>query len=418
MAMFLLRRWVRPNTEAGEPVMKNLELRRSPQGRKLQGLLVELEKSIASLREALQLAREPAQSGLCSLRTSTPSSLSVTALPGNRERFQVKSNRVILDHLYHTLSREVGCPCHFIHLCLRSVSVDLWDSILRWLMGPGSICSLFVTLNLKTSMDTYRHVDQHPLHLTVSGSGSGNMGGMPRACVPTPPHTGCSPPPCSNIVTSPVGSRHHLAHPDSTRTKFLLKSACPPACCPNSGTLSNPPKLRPVVTLRELLESHSQKESCIKLVERDRFLLAAKLARWVLQHYGTPWLRGLNTCEIRFFTRYEPDLTCNYANWTPYISTTFNRSPPEHDGGLYNLGLVLLELGLKEPLTGAYDLRNSVPKAALRRLLVSLGRSYTEVVEKLLSERRGADSIEEKLIKDLEQKINLIEEKALKVFSG
>ena len=414
MAILPLRRWVRPNTEAGELVRKNLELR-SPQERELQGLLVELEKSIASLSEALQLAREPAQSGSCSSRTSTPSSLSVSALPGNRERFQVKSNRVILDHLYHTLSREVGCPCHFIHLCLRSVSVGLWDSILRWLMGPGSICSLFVTLNLKTSMDIYRHVDQHPLHLTVSGSGSGNMGGMR---VPTPPHTGCSPPPCSNIVTSPVGSRHHLAHPDSTRTKFLLRSARPPPCSPNSGTPSNPPELRPIVTLRELLEYHSQRDSCIKLVERDRFLLATKLARWVFQHYGTPWLRDLNACEIRFFTRYEPDLTCNYANWTPYISTTLNRPPPENDKGLYNLGLVLLELGLKEPFTGAYDLRNSVPKVALRRLSASLGRSYTEVVNKLLSEGRGSDSIEEKLIKDLENKINSIEEKALEFFSG
>jgi len=412
--MLPARRWVRPNT-VGEPVMKNLELRRSPQELELQGLLVKLEKSITSLSEALQLAREPVHSGPCSLRTSTPSSLSVPALPRNRGRFQVKSNRVILDHLYHTLSREVGCPCHFIHLCLRSVSAGLWDSLLRWLMGPGSICSLFVTLNLKTSMDTY--VAQHPLHLTVSGYGSGNMDGMLRARISTPSHIGCSPPPCSNILTSPVGSRHHLAHSDSTRTEFLLKSDRPPTCS-NSGTLSNPPDLKPIVTLRELLESHSQRESCVKLVERDRFLLAAKLARWALQHHGTPWLHNLNACEIRFFTRYEPDLACNYANWTPYVSTTFNRPPPEHNKGLYNLGLVLLELGLKEPLTGAYDLRNSVPKVALRRLSASLGRSYTEVVGKLLSEGRGVDSIEEKLVKDLEKKINSIEEKALKVFPG
>jgi len=415
MAMLPPRRWVRLNTEAGEPVMKSLGLRKSPQELRLQEFLVELEKNIASLSVALQLAREPAQSVSCSSRTSTPSSLSVSGLPGNREKFQVKSNRVILDHLYHTLSREVGCPCHFIHLCLRSVSMGLWDSILLWLMGPGSICSLFVTLDLKTSMDTY--VAQHPLHLTVSGSGSGNMDGIFRARMPTPSHTGCSPP-CSNIVTSPIGSRHHLAHPDSTRAEFLLKSAHPPACSPNSNILSNPPNLQPIVTLRELLEFHSRRHSRIKLVERDRFLLAAKLARWVLQYYGTPWLRDLNACEIRFFTRYESDLTCNYADWTPYISTTFNRPPPEHNKGLYNLGLVLLELGLKEPLVGTYDLRNNAPKVALRRLSASLGRSYTEVVDKLLSEGKGADPIEEELIKYLEKKINSIEEKALEVFSG
>lgn len=404
MAMLLPGRWVQPNTEAEKPVMKSLELRRSPQELELKKLLVELEKDIASLSKTLQLSREPAQSG---------PSPSPPALPGDREKFQVKSNRVILDHLYQTLSREVGCPCHFIHLCLRSVSAGLWDSILRWLVGPGSICSLFVTLDLGASMDTYNA--EHPLHFIVSGSGSGDIGEMLQARMPTPSKTGCSPP-CSNIVTSPIGSRHHLVHREFTRTEFLLKSTTPPACSPNSGTLSNPSNLRPIVTLRELLESHSQGESSVELVERDRLLLAAGLAQWVLQHYGTPWLHDLNSREIRFFTRYESDLTRNYANWTPYISATFNRPPHEQSNGLYNLGLVLLELGLKEPLM--YDLRSKakVPKVALRQLLTDIGRSYREVVDKLLSEGGSGDPIEEKLRKDLEGRIKSLKERALEFF--
>ena len=414
--MLLPRGWVQPDVESEKPILKNLGLRGSPQMPELRELLAELEKNIASLGEVLQLARKPAQSSSSPSRTSAISSPPASVLAANPENF--KSNCFVLDRLYDILSREFGCRCHFIHLCLCSVSMGHLESVSspRWSMSPGSICSLFVTLNLKTLGD--RYYAENPLHLTVSGFESSDIGATPSIPTLTPSHTRCSPC-CSEIVTSPIGSSHYLAHPDSTQTEFLLKSISPPACSPNPDTLSNPPDLQPIVTLHELLESHSQWGSSVKLVERDRFLLAVKLAQWVLQHYGTSWLGDLDARDIRFFTRYEPDLTRNYANWTPYISTAFNGLSNGHrqrNKELYDLGVVLLQLGLKEPLM--YDLGNKadVVRASSRKLLTSLGRRYRDVVEKLLLEGERGDLVEEKIIKELENGIGFIKEMALEYF--
>ncbi|RPA89070.1 hypothetical protein L873DRAFT_1849487 [Choiromyces venosus 120613-1] len=199
--------------------------------------------------------------------------------------------------------------------------------------------------------------------------------------------------------------------------EFLVKSTSPPLCSPKTSTPSNPPMLQPILTLREILVSHSKGESSIKLWDKDRFLLAAKLGQWVLQHHDTPWLRDLDASEIRFFTRYESD--SNYANWTPCLSTSFKRlslAYGQRNKELYALGLVLLELGLKKSLAYVPGDEAGVLRVASRDLLTSLGRRYRAIVEKLLKEGKSGDSIDEKLINGLENDIKFIEEKALDFF--
>jgi hypothetical protein len=152
----------------------------------------------------------------------------------------------------------------------------------------------------------------------------------------------------------------------------------------------------------------------MKLGDRDRLLLAAKLAQWALQYNDTHLLYDLDARKIRFFTRYESDL--NSGSWTPYLSTALNGPSPAHNerGGLYALGLVLLELGLQGPfIDESIDESRSEAaiRIALRKLLTKfgLGLRYRCIVKELLERR----SREEKLI-NLEHWIRSIEEKDLK----
>ncbi|KAG0138451.1 hypothetical protein HOY82DRAFT_582571 [Tuber indicum] len=383
---------VQTNAVTEKPVFERLRLGKCPGGStgRLEELLAGLDKEISIISEVRQLVIEPSGSESDPLQTSTVSSLPTPGEPVNSEQLKSKQNHVIND-LYNLLSRELDCECHFTHLSLCSVSAD--PSSVR---PMDSICSFFVTLDLNTCMDTY--AAGHPLGLTAS---------RPLTPTPTPPHTE-NPTGCSTIITSPVGSQHLLVCQSRTRIEFLLKSTCPSVGSPSANARS---KAQPILTLRKLLGSHSRGETSMKLGDRDRLLLAAKLAQWALQYNDTHWLYDLDACKIRFFTRYESDLNC--GSWTPYLSTALNGPSPAHNergGGLYALGLVLLELGLQGPLIDVLQSKAAI-RTALRKLLTKfgLGYRYRCIVKELLEGRSR-----EKLINDLEHWIISIEEKYLK----
>ncbi|CUS09923.1 unnamed protein product [Tuber aestivum] len=313
-----------------------------------------------------------------------------------------ETNPTTLTELYNVLSRELGCRCHFAHLGLCSASVDPSESgsSLKELGSPGSICSLFVTLDLSTLMASY--VDKDPLYFKISRprSGDGN-GAQPTSPLPQSP-TGHSTS-CSRITTSPLGSKHSLRCEAPSRTKFLIESTRPPP----AGAPSKSPTYKPVLTLRDILAPHFQEGNTMSW-EEDRLRLAAKLARWVRLHYDTPWLGDLDPQKICFFRRYENNP--NYANWTPYISVSFERpSDPcgKNNGGLYALGLVLLELGLSKPPHHSPDDddRAWAVRIASRDLLCTLGKRYQRIVEQLLAEGGEAGRMEGKQIDELESKI-------------
>jgi len=156
----------------------------------------------------------------------------------------------------------------------------------------------------------------------------------------------------------------------------------------------------PILTLHDILAS-------IRLRDEDRLHLADKLARWVLQYYDTPWLRGLGAREIRFFTRHEDDT--NYANWTPYISASFTRTLPEcrkSNNELCALGSVLLQLGLNKLPDNFPDIDSEQNiKIAFHYLPRTLGMRYTRIVEKLLSEGAKGDRMEGEQIDSLTREI-------------
>ena len=297
-----------------------------------------------------------------------------------------------LAHLYTALSRELNCPCHHAHLGLRDAPVNPSDQ--------ESICSLFITLDLSTCMD--RYASQDPLYLTVSRNISSNESAMHPISTHTLSSIGHSAT-CSRIITSPIGSRHYLQCETPARIEFLLKSARHPACPPLTD-------LSPILTLHDILESHSQNqrpERTIELRNEDRLRLANTLARWALQYYHTPWPRVLDTREIRFFTRHENDL--NYANWTPYISASFTGASPErpkYNSELCALGSVLLQLGLKKrPDYFPDNDWEKIIKIASQSLPSTLGIKYTRIVEKLLIEGAKRDRMEGEQIDGLEHDI-------------
>ncbi|KAG0638883.1 hypothetical protein HOY80DRAFT_129246 [Tuber brumale] len=384
---------VQTNVVTEKPGFERLGLGKGPGGSpdRLEELLAGLEKDIRTISGIRQLVHEPSESESDPLQTSTVSSLSSSGESTNSEQLGSERNCIIND-LYNLLSRELCCRCHLTHLSLCSVSADPSST------NPmDSICSFFVTLDLNTSMNT--DAARNPLCLTAS---------RPPVPTPTPPHTE-RPTGCSRIITSAIPSKHSLVCQSLTRIEFLIKSTLP---TPNPSTHPNSP---PILTLRELLGSHSRGETSMKLGDRDRFLLAAKLAQWVLRCNGTHWLYDLDACKIRFFTRYESDLNC--GNWTPYLSTSLNGPSPAHKqrgGGLYALGLVLLELGLQVPFTDESQREAGAIKIALRELLTKygLGYRYQCIVKELL----GGRSKEEKLINDLEHWIKS-KEKVLEFLS-
>jgi len=309
-----------------------------------------------------------------------------------------------LADLYTVLSRELKCRCHLVHLglCSAPVSPSISGSSSHVPGDQRSICSLFITLDLSTCMDRYASED--PLYLMVSRqiSGSGSY-------TPTLPSIGHSTT-CSRIITSPIGSKHCLRCETPARPEFVLESAHHPVCPPPTDLSPTPPPRNPILTLHDILESHSQKqkpECTIELRNEDRLRLAGTLTRWALQYYDTPWPRVLDTREIRFFTRHENDP--NYANWTPYISASFTRTSPErpkYNSELCALGLVLLQLGLKKrPDYFPDNDWEQISKIASQSLPSTLGIKYTRIVEKLLIEGAKGDRMEEEQIDGLERDI-------------
>ncbi|RPA92066.1 hypothetical protein L873DRAFT_1838521 [Choiromyces venosus 120613-1] len=405
---------IKTEIESEKPVSVNLKLRGSPREPELEELLVELKENVDFVSKLRQLTYDPTRPGSRPFKTSSIPSPPASEPLNNSEKSKSKQKRVILNTLYNVLSEDLVCRCHFVHLCLCSVPAAHSNHVSssRKPMDPGLICSFFITLDLKNSMDTYAGED--PLYLTASRRGFGNTSVMPPTPRLTPSPTGYSTS-CSKIITSPPGFRHHLVHSAPPPLEFLLESTKPPSCSPKTYTPSNPPTLQPILTLREILVSHFEGKSKIEL--EDRFFLAAKLGQWVLQHHDTPWLRDLDANEIRFFTRCESD--SKYGNWTPYISTSFKElsygyGQPNKE--FYALGLVLLELGLEKPLVyvrgGGKD-EARILRVGTRDLSKTLGRTYKSVVEKLLEKGKSGDSIDEKLISELENDMKFIKAKAL-----
>jgi len=346
------------------------------------------------------------QSGSQPLTISTvqPALAPVVNLPS--KKLKPETHRAPLTDLYTVLSHKLKCGCHFVHLGLRSAPVSPSESGFSssGLENPALICSLFVTLDLRTSMDSY--VIEDPLYLKVLRHKSSNESASYP--ISTPPQSPTMPlTSCSTIITSPVGSRHCLRCETPAQTEFLVQSARPPVCCPPANTLSNSPTYNPILTLRDILTSDSQEGNTIKLQDEDRLLLADKFVYWVTQYYDTPWLRDLDTHKIRFFTRYENDP--KYANWTPYISASLRSTslePRKYNNELRALGLVLLQLGLnKLPDYFPDNDWAQIIEIASCDLPSTLGARYTHIVKKLLTEGGEGDRRGGKQIDDLAHEI-------------
>ncbi|PWW73721.1 hypothetical protein C7212DRAFT_365980 [Tuber magnatum] len=335
------------------------------------------------------------------LNTRSPSA-SAPPLPSQTPKS--KTNRIALTDLYNVLSRELRCQCHIVHLGLCSAFVDPSESgsSPNELGNPGSICSLFITRDL--SAPKARYVSEDLLYLKASRHRSSDRSTLPPGfTLPSSP-TGDSTY-CSRIITSPVSSKYCLQCEAPARTEFLIESA--------HNTCGS------ILTLHDILTSHSQNGGTVKPGVEDRHLLATKLVRSVLRRYDTPWLRDLNTQKICFFTRYEDNP--NHANWTPYISASFGRAPLAcgKSNELYALGLVLLELGLDgRPGYFLGNDRARTTEIALRDLPRTLGRRYKIIVKKLLAEGEKADRMGRGQIDDLESEIISIIEWNLGILSG
>ena len=323
-----------------------------------------------------------------------------------------EAHHTALTDLYTVLSRTLRCRCHFVHLGLCSAPGVL-----------GSTYSLFITHNLSTCM--VRYVSEDPPYLKASRRIS-NHGGYIN---PTSPDTASpigdsAPGPCSSIVSLPPGSTHRLQCETLIGTEFLVESLYP-RCFPSSpssppaDTPPIPPSYNPIPTLHDILVSCSQEGNITELLGEDRLRLAKKLAHWVLEYYGTPWLHSLDTQEIRFFTQHENDSSC--ANWTPYISASFMRTSSErrkYNNELYALGSVLLQLGLDK--LPDYSLDNNwaqIIDIASHCLPSTLGWNYTRIVKKLLTEGAKGDRMEGEQIDDLAREIRLEIDKVLRLLS-
>ena len=366
----------------------------------LPGLLAISVAAMLNLFTSLIVRRSNKQSGSEPLTTPT-----IRCAPA-----PVLTHRTTFTDLYTVLSHKLKCRCHFVHLRLHSAPMSSSESgfSLSGLENPGSICSLFITLDLRTS--SY----EDPLYLKVSRLRSGNGSAMHPISAPPPSPTRHSAS-CSRIITEPVGSKHCLQCETPTRTEFLVESARHPAHSLSTNAPPSPPTYKPILTLRDILASDSQEGNTIILRDEDRLYLADKLVRWALQHYDTPWLHCLDTHEIRFFTRHENDP--NYANWTPYISASFTRTPPgcrRYNDELRALGSVLLQLGLnKVPDYFPDNDWAQIIKIASHDLPSTLGMRYTRIVQKLLLEGAKGDRMEWERINDLESEAISIIQKTL-----
>ncbi|RPA89073.1 hypothetical protein L873DRAFT_1823539 [Choiromyces venosus 120613-1] len=369
-----------------EPIVKELQARLDIQN-------FDFALSVHLAQELTQRDKKPSSASTSATTSATTSELDV-----NVTDLDLGINQIMHRCLYHSLYKPPGCGQHSIHLCLCEEDATHQSG------SPTTVYSFFVSIGLNPSGAP---VTENPQRLRISRSEPGAKESPSRAT------TRC----CSHILSSGKMSTHSLSDDGPPTFQFIVHSDTP---TPTSDTIENS-----ILTLHRLTKLCSQGKRSFSLEEKDRYLLAVKLARWVFRYHNTPWpVPKLDTHHIHFFTQYETSPTL--ADWSPYISLSSPEglSGPVEDVNCSNaLGWMLVELGLgksRDDIPG--NTRRAINEAS-RSLMIRLGRRYSSFVKELLEFSgeggKSCDSdVEKERIESLRKTVKCIEDKALKCFSG
>lgn len=275
-----------------------------------------------------------------------------------------------------TLKSPLHCKCHLVHLRLDTQSIRALTKTVTE-QQPSEGTKIFFRLIDEPKCDpkqTSSHPDGPGLQFFFTNSST--------ATTSTPAH--CLTSICAGLVNSDTGyERFFRDNSGNGNTGFLLRHT------PSKGTLTNDSER---ISFNQLVTVRSN-----ELLHRDILLIAASLAHSLLRFHSSTWAQDWTPQKIQFFQHYgqpdkykQPSFT-SYL-WTPHLflpSPSLNSGTPKTTGeAIYELGVMLLELGRRFPLNldglSQWD-RQMTIKGALSDVSQRMGVRYGDIVDRYLN---------------------------------